>query len=211
MKHFRSAILVLTGSLVLGGCATEQQTRTAIGTGAGAATGAVIGGAVGDRRGAAVGAVIGAGVGAAAGYNWDTIRKKLGMDTQGSQVQVTEEREGELKLNVPGSVSFASGSATIDPQLYPVLNRVANTLKEYPATTVTVIGHTDDVGNEAANLNLSRERAAAVVSYLNRQGIPMNRMHFVGRGEAEPIADNSTEAGRAQNRRVELIVRQDAG
>jgi outer membrane protein OmpA-like peptidoglycan-associated protein len=211
MRQFKSAMLVLTGSLVLGGCATEQQTRTAVGTGAGAATGAAIGGAVGDGRGAAVGGLIGAGVGAAAGYNWDVIKRKLGMDTQGSQVQVSQEREGEVKLNVPGNVSFATGSATIDTQLYPVLNRVASTLKEYPATTVTVIGHTDNVGGEAANMNLSRERAASVVNYLNRQGIAMTRMHAVGRGEAEPVADNSTEAGRAQNRRVELIVRQDAG
>jgi outer membrane protein OmpA-like peptidoglycan-associated protein len=211
MKHFKSAMLVLTGSLVLGGCATEQQTRTAVGTGAGAATGAAIGGAVGDGRGAAVGGLIGAGIGAAAGYNWDTIKKKLGMDTQGSQVQVSQEREGEVKLNVPGNVSFATGSASINPQLYPVLDRVANTLKDYPATTVTVIGHTDNVGGDAANLNLSRERAAAVVNYLNRQGIAMTRMQSVGRGEVEPVADNASDAGRAQNRRVELIVRQDAG
>jgi outer membrane protein OmpA-like peptidoglycan-associated protein len=211
MRQFKSAMLVLTGSLVLGGCATEQQTRTAVGTGAGAATGAAIGGAVGDGRGAAVGGLIGAGIGAAAGYNWDTIKKKLGMDTQGSQVQVSQEREGEVKLNVPGNVSFATGSASINPQLYPVLDRVANTLKDYPATTVTVIGHTDNVGGDAANLNLSRERAAAVVNYLNRQGIAMTRMQSVGRGEVEPVADNASDAGRAQNRRVELIVRQDAG
>ena len=211
MKHVRSAMLVLTGTLVLGACATEQQTRTAVGTGAGAATGAVIGGVVGDGRGAAVGAAIGGGLGAAAGHNWDAIKKRLGMDTQGSQVQVTEERQGELKLNVPGNVSFATGSSTIDAQLYPVLNRVASTLKEYPDTTVTVVGHTDNVGNDAANMNLSRERAAAVVNYLHRQGVAMDRMRAEGRGEAEPIADNSTDAGRAQNRRVELLVRQDAG
>lgn len=211
MTHSRSALLVFTTALFLGGCETPQQTNTAVGTGVGAATGAAIGGMVGDGRGAAVGAVLGAGAGAAAGHNWETIKKKLGMDTQGSQVQVTEERPGELKLNVPGNVSFATGSSTIDPQLYPVLNRVATTLKQYPETTVTVVGHTDDVGNEAANLNLSRERAAAVVNYLSRQGIGINRMRAEGRGEAQPIADNSTEAGRAQNRRVELIVRQDAG
>ena len=211
MQHFKSAMLVLSGALVLGGCATEQQTRTAVGTGAGAATGAAIGGAVGDGRGAAVGGLIGAGIGAAAGYNWDTIKKKLGMDTQGSQVQVSQEREGEVKLNVPGNVSFATGSSNIDPQLYPVLNRVANTLKDYPATTVTVIGHTDNVGGDAANQNLSRERAAAVMNYLNRQGIAMTRMQAVGRGEMEPVADNATDGGRAQNRRVELLIRQDAG
>ena len=211
MTYSRSALLVLTSALVLAGCETPQQTNTAVGTGVGAATGAAIGGMVGDGRGAAVGAVLGAGAGAAAGHNWETIKKKLGMDTQGSQVQVTEEREGELKLNVPGNVSFATGSSTIDAQLYPVLNRVATTLKQYPSTSVLVIGHTDDVGSEAANLNLSRERAAAVVNYLNRQGVDINRMRAEGRGETQPIASNSTEAGRAQNRRVELIVREDAG
>ena len=211
MTYTRSAMLVFATSLALAGCATEQKTNTAVGTGVGAATGAAIGGMVGDGRGAAVGAVLGAGAGAAAGHNWETIKKKLGMDTQGSQVQVTEERQGEIKLNVPGNVSFATGSSTIDAQLYPVLNRVATTLKQYPETSVTVIGHTDNVGGESANLNLSRERAAAVVNYLHGQGIAMDRMRAEGRGEAQPIADNSTDAGRAQNRRVELLVRQDAG
>lgn len=203
--------VVLAGALAAGGCATERQTQTAIGTGAGAATGAVLGGAVGDSRGAVVGAAIGAGVGAAAGYNWETVKRKLGMDTRDSQVQVSEERDGALKLNVPGSVSFASGSATIDPGLYPVLNRVAETLREYPATTVTVIGHTDSVGSDAANLELSRERAAAVARFLMDRGVRAERIHFVGRGETEPVADNATDDGRAKNRRVEILVRQDAG
>src|SRR5688500_6615940 len=88
--------IALSASL-FGGCATERQTQTAIGTGAGAAGGAVLGGAVGGGRGAAVGAAVGAGVGAVAGYNWQLINEKLGMATQGSNVQVSEQQDGSLK------------------------------------------------------------------------------------------------------------------
>jgi outer membrane protein OmpA-like peptidoglycan-associated protein len=192
----------------MGGCATERQTQTAIGAGAGAATGAVLGTAVGGSgRGTAVGAAIGAGVGAAAGYNWELIKEKLGMATKGSNLQVSEQRDGSLKVNVPGSVSFTSGSATLDPRLHPTLDKIATTLVEYPDSTITVVGHTDSVGDAQANLDLSRRRAAAVADYLAQRGIDRGRMMVEGRGEGEAIADNATEAGRAQNRRVEMLIR----
>jgi outer membrane protein OmpA-like peptidoglycan-associated protein len=154
-----------------------------------------------------VGGVIGAGAGAAAGYNWQTIKEKLGMATKDSGVQVSELPDGSLKVNVPGSVSFASGSASLDPSLHPTLDKIANTLNEYPASTITVVGHTDSVGGTQANLDLSAKRAGAVADYLAQRGIQRNRMAVQSRGEAEPIADNATEAGRAQNRRVEMVIR----
>jgi outer membrane protein OmpA-like peptidoglycan-associated protein len=203
----RTLIAFALAAAFLGGCATERQTQTAIGAGAGAAAGAVLGTAVaGTGRGTAVGAAVGAGVGAAAGYNWQTIKEKLGLATKGSNLQVSEQQDGSLKVNVPGSVSFARGSATLDPTLHPALDKIANTLNEYPASTVTVVGHTDSIGDSQSNLTLSRARAAAVADYLSQRGIQRNRIVVEGRGQTEPIADNATEAGRAQNRRVEMLI-----
>lgn len=207
MKHHQTLITLALAAALVGGCATERQTETAIGTGAGAAAGAVLGTAIGGSgRGTAVGAAIGAGVGAAAGYNWQTIKEKLGIATKGSNLQVSEQQDGSLKVNMPGAVSFASGSATLNSAVHGTLNNIASTLNEYPASTITVVGHTDSMGEEHANLDLSRRRATAVADYLAQRGIQRSRMVVDGRGESEPIADNGTEAGRAQNRRVEMHI-----
>lgn len=207
MKHTRTLITLALAAAFAAGCATQQQTETAVGAGAGAVTGAAVGAAVGGTRGAVVGAAVGAGAGAAVGYNWQVIREKLGLATKDSGVQVSEQADGSLKVNVPASVSFASGSAAIDPRLHPTLDKIAGTLNEYPASTIRVIGHTDSVGSAQSNLDLSGRRAAAVADYLSQRGVQRNRMVTEGRGEAEPIADNATEAGRAQNRRVEMVIR----
>ena len=123
-----------------------------------------------------------------------------------SGVQVSEQKEG-LKVNVPGSISFATGSASIEPRLFPTLDRIASTLNEYPASTVTVVGHTDSMGDAQANQELSARRAAAVADYLVQRGVQRSRIVVQGRGENEPIADNTSDAGRAQNRRVEMLIR----
>ena len=208
MRHHRF-IAVIAAALVSAGCATEQQTQTAVGAGAGAATGAVVGGVVsGSARGTAIGAAVGAGLGAAVGYNWPLVKEKLGIATKGSALNVTEQKDGALKVNVPGSVSFASGSASLSPVVYPTLDRIAATLNEYPETTVNVIGHSDSAGSAEANRELARRRAAVVADYLAARGVGRGRIMVETRGELEPIADNATEAGRAQNRRVELVIRQ---
>jgi outer membrane protein OmpA-like peptidoglycan-associated protein len=206
MRNDLTFMAIAVAAVLATGCATPRQTETAVGTGVGAVTGAAIGGAVGGGRGAAVGGAIGAGAGAAAGYNWQLIKEKLGIATRDSGVQVSEHRDG-LRVNVPGSISFATGSASIEPRLYPTLDRIASTLNEYPASTVTVVGHTDSVGDVQANQELSARRAAAVADYLMQRGVQRNRMIVQGRGEAEPIADNSSDAGRSQNRRVEMLIR----
>jgi len=208
MKSSANIIAVAMTAVVLGGCATERQTQTAVGTGAGAATGAVLGTMIGGPgRGTTVGAVVGAGVGAAAGYNWQLIKEKLGIATKGSNLQVSEHQDGGLKVNMPGSVSFATGSATLDTRLHPTLDKLATTLNEYPATTVNVVGHTDSSGDAQANMELSRRRADAVASYLSQRGVDRARIVVEGKGQTQPVADNATEAGRAQNRRVEMLIR----
>ena len=207
MKNARTLIALAVVTALAAGCETPRQTETAVGTGAGVATGAAIGAMVGGGRGAAIGAGVGGGIGAAVGYNWGTVKDKLGMATRDSQVQVSEQQDGSLKVNVPGSVSFASNSSTLDTRLYPTLDRIASTLNEYPQTSVTVVGYTDSVGTAQANRELSQRRATAVADYLIQRGVARNRMAVDSRGEEEPVASNDTEAGRAQNRRVEMLVR----
>ena len=125
MRHARTLIALTMAAALTAGCETQQKTETAYGTGAGVAAGALLGAAIGGGRGAAVGAGVGGGLGAAVGYNWGTVKEKLGMATKGSAVQVSEQKDGTLKVNVPGSVSFASGSSSLDTKLFPTLDRIA--------------------------------------------------------------------------------------
>jgi len=208
MRHVLTLTTIALATTLTAGCATQQQNETAVGTGVGAAAGAVLGRVIGGTgRSTAVGAAVGAGAGAAAGYNWQLIKEKLGMATKDSGVQVTEQRDGSLKVNMPAAVSFSSGSSTIDSGLHPTLDRMANTLNEYPASTISVTGHTDSVGGTQFNQDLSLRRANAVANYLAQRNVQRSRMSTYGQGEAAPVADNGTENGRAQNRRVEMVIR----
>jgi outer membrane protein OmpA-like peptidoglycan-associated protein len=207
--RYECTLAAIAAAVILGGgCATERQTQTAIGTGTGAAAGAVLGGAVsGSTRGAAVGAAIGAGVGAAVGYNWQLVKEKLGIATKDTGLNMTEQSDGSVKVVVPGSVSFTSGSAALSTSVHPTLDSIARTLSEHPDTSVNVVGHSDSSGNAAANRELAQRRAQSVANYLADRGVRRDRIMVESRGDLEPIADNRTEAGRAQNRRVELVIR----
>lgn len=205
----RYAFLVSAiAALSVAGCANPRHQETAVGAGVGAATGAVLGGVMADNsgRGAATGAVVGGAIGAAAGYNWKAIKEKLSGATQGSGVAVKEQGDGSLKLDVPGSVSFDTGSAAITPGFHATLDKIAATLNEHRDTTVTVVGHSDSVGDAQYNMTLSAERARAVTEYLAARGVDRARMVSEGRGETQPVADNASEAGRAMNRRVEILL-----
>src|SRR4029079_4867318 len=171
MTHVPAFIAMAVVFGLVTGCETPRQTETAIGTGTGVAAGAVIGAMAGGGQGAAIGAGVGGVLGAAAGYNWGTIKDKLGIATKDSGVQVSEQQDGELKVNVPGSVSFASGSASLDSKLHPTLDKIAATLNEYAQTSVTVVGYTDSVGSAEATRELSRRRAGAVADYLSQHGV----------------------------------------
>lgn len=203
----RLAALAATGVL-LAGCATEGQNRTAIGTGAGAALGAGLGALIGDSSKAAlIGAGIGAVAGGVAGYNWDRIKGDInnsGADKMG--IDVNEQADGSLKVNVPSTVSFDTDSYALKQGLLPVLNTVANSLAQNPQLRAHVVGHTDSTGPAAHNQTLSENRARSVTNYLARQGVSAQRLTSEGRGATDPIADNSTVAGRAENRRVEIYL-----
>jgi outer membrane protein OmpA-like peptidoglycan-associated protein len=213
---FKTPIMVATISALLAGCApgafgptTEENRRTQTG----ALTGALIGGAIGaTRKGddklakAAVGAVIGGAIGGAIGSSLDAQAAELRNNIGDSRVSVTN-TGSELIVNLPQDILFATDSASLRPDLTQDLRAVARSLLNYPDTTVQVIGHTDNTGSAAYNQDLSQRRAGAVGSILQSNGVPGGRIVAFGRGEDQPVASNLSTAGRAQNRRVEIIIR----
>ncbi|CAG2142680.1 OmpA family protein [Cupriavidus plantarum] len=206
--HAKFAIVPLVATLLVAGCATEQQTHTAVGTGVGAAVGAGLGNLIGgNTTGTLVGAAVGGALGGATGYNWNAIRGKLSKDTAGTGTQITEQPDGSLKVNIPSQVTFDTDSASIKPSFRSVLDQVAQTLGQHQDVTANVVGHTDSTGNAQYNMQLSQRRAQSVASYLGDRGVARNRLTAEGRGQTQPVADNATEAGRAQNRRVEIFLK----
>jgi len=186
----------------------SQVSNTTKGATIGALGGAAIGALSGkhDRaERAAIGAGIGALAGGSVGYYMDTQEAKLRQQLQGTGVSVT--RVGDnIVLNMPNNITFQVDRSEIKPDFFAVLTSVALVLKEYEKTIVQVAGHTDSTGSDAYNQTLSEQRAHAVASYLGAQGVQQVRLLVVGFGETHPIADNTTEAGRAQNRRVEITL-----
>jgi len=185
------SILALAAVMALPGCQTTETQNKTIGAVGGAVLGGVIGNQVGGRRST----VVGAALGGAFGY------------LIGSQVKVTEQPDGSVKLDIPGAVLFDTNSARINPSFRDTLNQIAGTLQQHPEANVTVVGHTDSTGSDSYNMKLSQDRAQSVTAYLATQGIAGTRLSAVGQGESMPIADNATAEGRAQNRRVEMFVR----
>jgi outer membrane protein OmpA-like peptidoglycan-associated protein len=186
----------------------EFQTRTAIGAAVGAVAGYLGGDLIGGRRDRTeriVGAGIGTIAGAAVGQYMDRQERDLRRQTAGTGVVI--EREGdELLLSMPAGITFPINSYQIQPRFYGTLDQVAQTLAAYPQTLIDVYGHTDPTGGDAINIPLSRNRAESVANYLSQRGVNRARIATQGFGSSQPIADNGTEAGRAQNRRVELRI-----
>jgi len=217
MATKKNLLVVAVAVTALAGCAnmSETQQRTAVGTGVGAAAGAALGSIFGGSGGATrTGAVLGAAAGGIGTYVWskrmEEQKRAMEQATQGTGVDVTQTADNQLKLNVPSDVSFDTNRADIKPNLAPVLDRFAQTLQQNPTTTVRIIGHTDSTGNDAINDPLSINRAASTRQYLAARGVEAGRIAIDGRGSREPIADNGTAAGRAQNRRVEIYVGESA-
>ena len=199
-------------AIALTGCAgmSDTQRNTGIGAGVGALGGAAIGAATGNSRTAATGAAIGAGVGALGGYLWsqrmEAQKRQMEQATQGTGIQVSQTQNNELKLAIPSDAGFDTGRANIKPQLAGVLDQFAGGLRNNPAAEVRIIGHTDNTGSDAINNPLSVDRAASTRDYLVARGVNAAIFRIEGRGSHEPVADNGTDAGRAQNRRVEIYV-----
>ena len=212
----RKAIACTAAALfALSACSSmdESQQRTAKTTGMEAAAGAAVGALAGgsDHRGS--GAAIGAAIGALGGYVWsqrmENQQKQIETATQGTGVEVQKTADNRLKVMIPGDISFDPGRADIKPNFRPVLDQFAQSLVQNPGSVIQIIGHTDATGNDAANVQLSRDRANATRDYLASRGVTTNRIITDGRGEREPVASNDTDTGRARNRRVEIFVQEN--
>ena len=208
-------LLAAAAATALTACTTDAMTgerRISTEAGVGAVVGALGGYLLGDliggrndRTAKIVGAGIGAVAGGAVGSYMDRQEQEMRRQTEGTGVDVIRQGD-DLLLRMPSGITFAFDSYEVQPQFQSTLNEIASTLNAYESTYVDVMGHTDSTGSDSYNQTLSVNRANAVADYLAMQGVQRARMATVGYGESQPIADNSTEYGREQNRRVEIKV-----
>ena len=206
--------VVLSAAMIFGitSCNMSNTGKGAIiGTGGGAALGAGIGAIFGKGKGAAIGAAVGAAVGATAGT---LIGKKMDKQAeelakiQGAQVDTVTDANNltAIKVTFDNGILFATGKSALSAAAKKSLSEFATSLQNNPQTNVQICGHTDNTGSRAVNEKLSKERANSVLTYLNNSGVAKSRMTSEGYAYDYPVADNSTEAGRAQNRRVEVYI-----
>lgn len=211
MKLKALGVTVLASSVALAGCAntgtgTATPNKAVLGAVAGALGGAAISKATGGEK-TGRDAAIGAAVGAAAGAYMERQAKQIQQQMAGTGVTVNHDTTtGNINLTMPGNITFAHDDATLNSAFLGSLNQLAATMRQYGETTIVVAGHTDSTGQAAYNQALSERRAAAVRNYLVSQGVSASRIQTVGYGMRQPVATNATEAGRAQNRRVELTI-----
>jgi outer membrane protein OmpA-like peptidoglycan-associated protein len=199
-------LAIATSTLLFQSCATT--TKTQKGTVIGAATGGTLGAIIGKKAGnTAVGAIIGGAIGGTAGA---LIGRK--MDRQAEEIkqsipnaEVIREGEGII-VKFDSGILFDVNQYTLKTNARSNIENLATSLKNNPETTILIVGHTDATGSDAYNQKLSVRRAEAVRSYTIAQGIASSRLSTEGRGESEAISDNTTEEGRALNRRVEIVI-----
>jgi outer membrane protein OmpA-like peptidoglycan-associated protein len=211
MKQFSKllAIGLLGGALVLSGCGANNMVKGGgLGAGAGAALGAGIGAIAGGSKGAAwgagIGAVLGGSAGAIIGNKMDKQAAELER-IEGAQVEKVNEGEA-IKVTFESGILFATNSSTLSPASRASLDKFASSLQSHPDTDVKIYGHTDSTGSDAINNPLSQRRAESVYNYLVSRGVSGVRLVSEGFGSTQPVADNTTTTGRAQNRRVEIFI-----
>jgi outer membrane protein OmpA-like peptidoglycan-associated protein len=216
----RLVIVPLLAAVGLAGCASTNEPGTEgqnNNTAAGAILGGIIGGIIANNTGkqstgkAAAGILAGAAVGGAIGNAMDEKERKIraiAAERDAKAMEVERLRKDLLRVSVSSEASFDFNRAELKPEFKPTLNKVARVLRDDPKVLITVIGFTDSIGSKTYNLGLSKRRAEATASYLSRQGVPARQIVTDGLGEAEPRASNVTAEGRAQNRRVEIYLRQ---
>lgn len=197
---FASATFLTTGC--------SQMTKTQKGAVIGSAAGGTIGALIGKKAGnTAVGAILGGAIGGTAGA---FIGRK--MDRQAQEIkntvpgaEVIDAEEG-LIVKFDSGLLFDFDKSNLKDAAKTNIANLAASMKNNPQTDIMVIGHTDDKGSDSYNLSLSERRAQAVKDFAVANGVSASRLRIVGKGESEPIGDNTTEAGRAQNRRVEIVI-----
>lgn len=191
-------------------CVTDPNTgerkvsRTAIGGVGGAGLGYLLGSVIGGKTARILGAGIGGVAGGVVGYQMDKQIRELKEQTAGSGIDVSQEGNGIL-LNLP-DVTFDVDSTVISPSFQTALDKVAQSMVQYPNSLIDVYGHTDSTGSDTYNMDLSKRRADSVARYLIMRGVSSARMQTQGMGESYPVADNATPEGRALNRRVEIKI-----
>jgi len=207
-SNTRRALALLAAAATIGtsACASMNQKErgAVIGAGAGAAIGGVIGNQTGSTaRGAIIGAVVGGAAGAIIGHQMDQQAKEIDQSIPGAKV----ERVGEgIEVTFESGLLFDFDSDVIKPTAASNLQELARSLNKFGNSNVLIVGHTDSQGDDAYNMALSQRRANSASAYLQSQGVPSSRVSTSGRGESEPVASNDTDAGRAQNRRVEIAI-----
>jgi outer membrane protein OmpA-like peptidoglycan-associated protein len=209
----RKASIVFLATILTIACATsnpdDENQKAKRGAGIGAAAGAVAGAIIGNqsgnpRTGAVVGAAIGAAAGGAIGHRMDQQQKEL---QQIPGVEVTRPAENEIAVRLTNDILFDFNSAGLRPESQQTLRDLAGNFQRYPDETVTVEGHTDNVGSPEYNQGLSERRAYSVRDYLVNQGVTPSRVTAIGLGETQPKTTNDTPEGRQLNRRVEIHIR----
>lgn len=203
-SHRIPLALLLASTVALGGCATKAQTGAAVGAAGGAVVGGVIGKVAGSTaKGAIAGAVIGGIAGDMIGARMDRQAAELAQNIPGATV----ERVGEgIQVTFASGLLYDFDSDAVKPTAQENLRSLAQSLDKYPGTNLLIVGHTDSVGDEGYNQGLSERRARAAANYLVSQGVAAARIGTRGLGESEPVASNDSDAGRAQNRRVEVAI-----
>ncbi len=211
MKRFLCIALIV--AVLAPGCGTMSQTAkgTAIGAGSGAALGAILGGVIGHSKGAAIGAAIGTAVGAGSGA---LIGKKMQnkaeelAQIENAKVETVTDSNGleAIKVTFASGILFPTNGISLSDASKGDLSEFASMMSDMQNTDIVIYGHTDNTGTSEVNDRISRQRAEAVQAYLVSRGIAASRMSASGLSYSDPVADNSTAEGRAQNRRVEIYV-----
>lgn len=208
MNKLKGATIAM-GMLAVVSCNTKQGTGSLIGAGGGALIGGIIGKLAGNTAvGAAIGGAVGAGTGALIGRHMDKVAEQAKQIENAKVEKVTDSNGLEaVKVTFDSGILFATNKADLNASSKSALAKFSNTLKENNLLSVDICGHTDSTGNDGINIPLSNKRAQSVANYLQSCGVSSSQFKNIsGKGSSEPVADNSTQAGRTQNRRVEVYL-----
>ncbi|HEY1291248.1 MAG TPA: OmpA family protein [Burkholderiales bacterium] len=210
MKKISTAVVL---AFALTACDSIPTNYTNQGVAMGAVGGAVLGATAysGNRsRGAIIGAIGGGLAGGAVGTYMDNqkrdLEKNLAKEIQTGEAKVDKMPNDVVRITMTSNTAFDTNSTSIKQGFYTTMDKVADVMTRYNKTTLTVVGHTDNVGTDKYNQDLSQRRALSVAQYLESKKVNPVRLATAGKGESEPVASNNTEAGRQQNRRVEIYV-----
>lgn len=214
IKNIGIAIFTIVLTMSLVNCkavdnANNKQKGAVIGATGGSILGAIIGNNIGKggngELGAVIGGVVGGGAGVLIGNKMDKQAQKIEQEIPGAQVERVDNGI-VVTFDENSGVYFATEKYNVNTASQETLNKLANVFKEYPDTKILVVGHTDSAGNDDYNMTLSKERAVAVTNYLKEKGLDSSRFTTNWFGESQPKNDNSTAAGRAKNRRVNVAI-----